>query len=104
MSHLYMPSVDKLLHYATLKSLAYLFVGTILFKFAQWSYWPIRKLFSPLRRLPGPVNESLIFGNLKLIFSSPNVVVHEEWVKNHGPTFAYRGFLSVSLSLLDVHS
>jgi hypothetical protein len=89
-------TLDKILDYATLKNLVYVSGGIIILEAGRWLYWPIRKLFSPLRHLPGPRNESLIFGNLRRIFAAQNSVVHEAWAEKHGPTYVYRGFLSVS--------
>ncbi|QRV98590.1 cytochrome P450 family protein [Ceratobasidium sp. AG-Ba] len=78
----------------TIKNALYLSGGAIVLRVSYWLYWPLRKLFSPLRHLPGPKNESLMFGNLKRIFAAPNSVVHEAWVEEYGPTYVYRGFAS----------
>ncbi|CAE6464609.1 unnamed protein product [Rhizoctonia solani] len=86
--------LNTLTEYATFRNLLYLSGGIVLFKIAEGAYYPIRKLFSPLRQLPGPPNESLIFGNLKRIFAAPNSVIHEAWLKEYGSTLTYRGFLS----------
>nr|AVZ23853.1 cytochrome P450 [Thanatephorus cucumeris] len=86
--------LDTLTEYATFKNLLYISGGILLFKIAEGAYYPIRKLFSPLRELPGPSNESVIFGNLKRVFAAPNSVIHEAWLKEYGSTLAYRGFLS----------
>ena len=94
MSTLPLIPLDTLADYATLRNFLYLSGGFVLFKVAEWTYLPIRKQFSPLRRLQGPQNESFIFGNLKRIFDSEAAVVHEQWVKEYGAVFTYRGFLS----------
>ncbi|KAJ8093037.1 hypothetical protein PM082_020518 [Marasmius tenuissimus] len=49
---------------------------------------------SPLRHLPGPPNSSIIFGNLKEIFSTENSMMQEKWVEDYGPTIQYKGLLS----------
>ncbi|KAF8604787.1 cytochrome P450 [Ceratobasidium sp. AG-I] len=94
MTSLPLVALDDVLKYATRENLLYLFGGLLFLKIGEWTYWPIRKLFSPLRHLRGPKNESLVFGNLKRIFGAQNSVLHEEWVGEYGLTFAYRGFLS----------
>ncbi|KAJ1300945.1 hypothetical protein OPQ81_003371 [Rhizoctonia solani] len=86
--------LDTLIEYVTLKNLLYLSGGIVLIKIGEGIYQPIRKLFSPLRELPGPSNESFIFGNLKRIFAAPNSVIHESWLEEYGSTLRYRGFLS----------
>lgn len=82
--------------YATLENIIYVSGGIILMRVAAWLYWPIRKLFSPLRHLQRPPNGSFLFGNLKQVFAAPSAVVHEGWIQEYGSTYAYRGFLSVS--------
>ncbi|CAE6426980.1 unnamed protein product [Rhizoctonia solani] len=86
--------LDRIFEYATLRNFLYLSGGVILIKVAEGVYHPIRKLFSPLGELPGPPNESFIFGNLKRVFAAPNSVIHESWLEEYGPTVRYRGFLS----------
>ncbi|CAE7228755.1 unnamed protein product [Rhizoctonia solani] len=94
MASLSLTSMDTFTEYATLRNFLYLAGGIILIKIAEGVYYPIRKLFSPLRELPGPPNESFIFGNLKRIFASPNSIIHESWLEEYGSTIRYRGFLS----------
>ncbi|KAG9128433.1 hypothetical protein FRC07_012541 [Ceratobasidium sp. 392] len=74
--------------------MAYLLSALALLKAAQIWYDPIRGLFSPLRHLQGPQNDSLIFGNQKRIFASSNLALHDEWFKQYGSTYAYRVFFS----------
>ncbi|KAG9128435.1 hypothetical protein FRC07_012543 [Ceratobasidium sp. 392] len=93
----------------TLRNLIYLVGGVILVRILQWLYWPVRRLFSPLRLLPGPKSESVLFGNMRRIFSNPNLVVQEQWAKEHGTTFAYRGVMmrcqqSYRLFTLDIRA
>lgn len=99
MTSLPLVTLDDVLKYATRENLFYLIGGLVFLKIGEWSYVPIRKLFSPLRHLAGPKNEHLIFGNLKRIFGAQNSVLHEQWVGEYGLTFVYRGFLSVCLLL-----
>lgn len=94
MANLSLAPLDTLIEYVTIKNILFLSGGIILIKVAEGVYHPIRKLFSPLGELPGPSNESFIFGNLKRIFASPNSVVHESWLQEYGSTLRYRGFLS----------
>ncbi|KAG9074759.1 hypothetical protein FRC06_010484, partial [Ceratobasidium sp. 370] len=76
--------MDEVLDYATLENLGYLVGGLTVLKVAQLSYDPIRRLFSPLRQLTGPKNDSLIFGNMRRIFAAPGSVLHEEWMDAYG--------------------
>lgn len=55
----------------------------------------LRPLFSPLRLLPGPPSSSWLFGNLLEIRALDNVDPHEQWFKQYGPVFKYKGFLNV---------
>ncbi|QRV84537.1 cytochrome P450 family protein [Ceratobasidium sp. AG-Ba] len=84
----------KLHEFVTFNNLACLFGALGLFRLLRWSYLPLRRQFSPLRHLPGPKNKSVLFGNMREIFASQNLVVHEKWAQEHGPTLAYRGILS----------
>ncbi|QRW13170.1 cytochrome P450 family protein [Ceratobasidium sp. AG-Ba] len=84
----------KLHEFVTFNNLACLFGALGLFRLLRWSYLPLRRQFSPLRRLPGPKNKSVLFGNMREIFASQNLVVHEKWAQEYGPTLAYRGILS----------
>ncbi|KAG8769239.1 hypothetical protein FRC12_005086 [Ceratobasidium sp. 428] len=98
-------SLHDLQGLTTLRNLCYLIGGIILLRILQWSYGPVRRLFSPLRHLPGPKCESIIFGNMKRIFSNPNLVVQEQWAEEYGSTFAYRGILmSYRLFTLDIRA
>ncbi|KAG9075121.1 hypothetical protein FRC06_010258, partial [Ceratobasidium sp. 370] len=83
-------SINQALEHATLKNLVYLSGGYIALQSLLFSYTHLRKLFSPLRHLSGPPNDSLIFGNSKRVFGAPLGVVHEEWMEKYGPTYAFR--------------
>ncbi|KAG9098413.1 hypothetical protein FS749_003865 [Ceratobasidium sp. UAMH 11750] len=87
-------TLDEILEHATLKNIVYLLGSLVLLKAAQLSYDPIRHLFSPLRHLAGPKNDSFLFGNLRRVFAAPNSALHEEWRELYGSTYAYRGFIS----------
>ncbi|KAG8696968.1 hypothetical protein FRC09_008168 [Ceratobasidium sp. 395] len=95
----------ELQRHVTPHNIAYLVGSVILVKGIQWSYWPIRRLFSPLGRLPGPKTESLIWGNLKQVLMSPNLNIYDQWSETYGPTFAYRGlFFSYRLLTTDIRA
>ncbi|KAL4261304.1 Cytochrome P450 superfamily protein [Pleurotus pulmonarius] len=51
---------------------------------------------SSLRYLPGPKSSSWIYGNFREIFDAENSVLHEQWVKEYGPTIKYRGLFGVT--------
>ncbi|KAF8556684.1 cytochrome P450 [Imleria badia] len=54
-------------------------------------YHPYR---SPLRHLRGPKGTSLILGNLGDLTNDENGALVETWVKEHGDTLSFKGFLS----------
>ncbi|ESK86852.1 cytochrome p450 [Moniliophthora roreri MCA 2997] len=60
-------------------------------------YLLVRRLWeelvtSPLKDLPGPPSDSIVWGNLKQIFKAENSVLHEKWVEEYGPTIRYKAF------------
>ncbi|KAF8604786.1 cytochrome P450 [Ceratobasidium sp. AG-I] len=87
-------ALETVLPYATLKNLVYLSGTLIIVEMAHSIYPTIRKLFSPLRQLAGPKNDSLLFGNLRQLFTAQQSSIHEDWLEKYGSTFAFRGFLS----------
>ncbi|KAG2353762.1 cytochrome P450 [Suillus spraguei] len=68
--------------------------SSVLVAFGCWKLgeqlW--HNLRSPLRALPGPKGTSWLYGNLKDIFNAENSVLHEQWVRQYGPTLKYKGF------------
>lgn len=76
------------------------------------------ELTSPLCDLPGPPSKSFIYGNSKEVWLTvsqgcsfsvyiclysnlqDSTVIHEKWVKEYGPTIAYKGILGVSARFL----
>ncbi|EGG12967.1 cytochrome P450 monooxygenase [Melampsora larici-populina 98AG31] len=60
----------------------------------------LRPLLSPLSRLPGPKNPSVLFGNLAVTFGLEGGL--RQWHKDIGPTLRLRGFFgNVRLSTID---
>ena len=55
-----------------------------------------RTCTSPLHALPGPPNESFLFGNLLRIRDADAAEVHLEWANQYGPAMQYKAFFSVS--------
>lgn len=55
---------------------------------------------SPLRILPGPPNDSYIFGNLIQIRDADAAAIHVKWGKEYGPVVQYKAWLSVSAEAL----
>ncbi|KAI0346966.1 cytochrome P450 [Trametopsis cervina] len=51
----------------------------------------IRQLVTPLRLLPGPPSPHFFWGWAKEIFRVDHSVLQEQWMKEYGPTLAYRG-------------
>ncbi|EJD52005.1 cytochrome P450 [Auricularia subglabra TFB-10046 SS5] len=70
-------------------------VGALVALFAISKAWPFvrLRLTTPLRDLPGPPNESILWGNLRKIFKAENSVIHEQWSKEYGNTLRYHAFL-----------
>jgi hypothetical protein len=62
-----------------------------------------RVLTSPLRHLPGPPSESILWGNIKSINGAENSVPQEQWVEKYGPIIAYKGILGVRPSSIYIH-
>lgn len=50
---------------------------------------------TPLRRLPGPPNDSLFWGNTKRLREADEGVLQDEWIAQYGPTISYRGIFGV---------
>ncbi|KAH7929281.1 cytochrome P450 [Leucogyrophana mollusca] len=55
----------------------------------------VHRITSPLRNIRGPKSTSWLYGNMKDIFEAENSVLHEQWVKEYGPTLKYQGFLNI---------
>src|ERR1700753_2117980 len=53
------------------------------------------------RDLPGPKSESLIWGNIKRIFSAEPAVTEEAWEAEFGHAFVYRTLFSVRVCLFE---
>ncbi|KAG8769894.1 hypothetical protein FRC12_004666 [Ceratobasidium sp. 428] len=85
--------LDRVLEHATFRNLAYLSGSYVLLQSLLFSYKLVRNIFSPLRYLAGPRNDSFIFGNSKLVFGGPVGVTHEAWAEKYGHTYAYHGIL-----------
>ncbi|KAJ7118957.1 cytochrome P450 [Mycena epipterygia] len=51
---------------------------------------------SPLRHLPGPQSSHFFYGNFKEIWKAENSVLHEQWVREYGPTLKYKGFFGLT--------
>ena len=76
-----------------------LFVAALLLVIAKSLHRLIVGRQSPLNRLRGPRNESLIFGHFKLLEAGyPSL--HTKWFEEYGSTMRTAGILSVSGFLL----
>lgn len=59
---------------------------------------------SNLRYLPGPKNDSFFWGNMRQIQKAESQTLHEEWAREYGSTFKYKGFFLVCFfNLFDVY-
>ena len=65
--------------------------------YAVWQISPFiyRSLTTPLRKLPGPPSDSLLYGNFKAIFNTENSVLQEKWLEQYGDTIAYPAMFHV---------
>ncbi|KAJ7697452.1 cytochrome P450 monooxygenase [Mycena rosella] len=52
----------------------------------------LRDFSSPLRKMRGPKNPSLIFGNIRELENNPRVT--QQWRKQFGPTFQFKGLFN----------
>lgn len=71
--------------------------GLILLLTYGFQHLILRPYFSPLYDLPGPPRTSIIFGNLKRIFTEEPGKVHDEWAEKYGGVVRYGGAYGVSL-------
>ncbi|KAJ7242395.1 cytochrome P450 [Mycena haematopus] len=69
--------------------------ATILF-YVLFHTLPIvyRELTSPLRRMAGPKNPSLLFGNSQGMMEDPDLT--DKWRNEFGPTFRFKGIFAIS--------
>jgi hypothetical protein len=56
----------------------------------------VTELNSPIRQLPGPKSNSLVFGNFKQLWAPNNIVLWESWVSEFGRTFRFNGFFGIT--------
>lgn len=54
---------------------------------------------NPSRLLPGPENQSWLYGSMRSMPDIAAVHLQQEWLKTYGSTFRFFGLLSVSLFL-----
>ncbi|PKC09567.1 cytochrome P450 [Rhizophagus irregularis] len=60
------------------------FIGWVTYKLFIWPFY-----ISPLRKIPGPPSESIIFGNFKSILSKEEPFL--EWIQKYGNIVKYNG-------------
>ncbi|PKY21653.1 cytochrome P450 [Rhizophagus irregularis] len=58
--------------------------------------WPI--YITPLRKIPGPPSESLLYGNLKTIFTKEDTQL--KWVQEYGNIIRYHGIFNQPMLLI----
>ena len=54
---------------------------------------------SPLRVLPGPPSPSLVYGNLKQMFSTEGTTLPDEWFQQYGKCYVDHEFFMVRLRI-----
>lgn len=55
--------------------------------------------FSPLRHIPGPPKEHVVYGNMPSIVREPPGLLHTQWSEKYGGVVKYTGVFGVSLPL-----
>lgn len=106
-----MPATADILQVAlqVQRSLWTLFLAVVISTVAVVLYTTCSFIFrnrtSPLRILPGPppCGAHLFWGHGRAIWQADNSVIQEGWVKEYGPTIAYKGMLSVRIALSGLH-
>ncbi|KAH7907837.1 cytochrome P450 [Hygrophoropsis aurantiaca] len=77
-------------------------IGFVLWKIGKHV---VHQLTSPLRNLNGPRSTSWLFGNIRDLFKSEEMVLLEEWSQEHGQTLKFYGLLNrLSLLTMDLRA
>ncbi|KAJ3556986.1 hypothetical protein NM688_g1720 [Phlebia brevispora] len=87
-----------ILSYSTVDMLSLLpvfLVGLLVYALLRYAPRIYKRLTTPLRRLPGPPRDSLIFGNFRAIVKAENSVLQEKWIAEYGDTIAYPGLFGI---------
>ncbi|CAG8488230.1 18799_t:CDS:2, partial [Rhizophagus irregularis] len=67
----------------------FIVMGCITYKLFIWPYF-----ISPLRKIPGPPSDSLIYGNLKTLMKEESGVPQLGWVEEHGKVITFHGLFN----------
>lgn len=73
-----------------------LLVGTVLVLLVKVWRSVVPVYFSPLRRLRGPPNGELLFGNIKQL-GSESAELNQEWIAQYGRSFRFYGPFRASI-------
>ncbi|KAH7907833.1 cytochrome P450 [Hygrophoropsis aurantiaca] len=77
-------------------------IGFVLWKIGKHV---VHQLTSPLRNINGPKSTSWLFGNVRDVFKSEEMVLLEEWAQEYGQTLKYYGPLNeFSLFTMDLRA
>ncbi|KAH7910386.1 cytochrome P450 [Hygrophoropsis aurantiaca] len=70
--------------------------GATLIGFVLWKIGKhvVHQLTSPLRHINGPKSTSWLFGNMRNLFKSEDLVLLEEWTQEYGQTLKFHVFLN----------
>ncbi|KAJ2913200.1 hypothetical protein MD484_g7214, partial [Candolleomyces efflorescens] len=79
--------------YLSVSSIATAISAYATFKIVRFFY---RRIFSPLRHLPGPPRPTLLIGNEKELWDTESYPIHEQWIERYGPTMCVPGFFGVN--------
>ena len=71
-----------------------LFLGVLLVAFVRVVPIVVKRLSSPIRHLPGPPSNSLIFGHFKQLMAQ-EAHIPRGWIEQYGPTIRIFGALKV---------
>lgn len=77
-----------LIYRPTFGTLGALLAGYVAYRVLLYSAY-----FSPLRHVPGPPTETLLYGNLPSILREPPGLLHTEWSDKYGGVVKYTGML-----------
>ncbi|KAH7907834.1 cytochrome P450 [Hygrophoropsis aurantiaca] len=66
-------------------------IGFVLWKIGKHV---VHQLTSPLRNINGPKSTSWLFGNIRDLFKSEELILLEEWAQEYGQTLKFDGFLN----------
>lgn len=68
---------------------------TLLATYIFYRLFLYTQFFSPLRHIPGPPKEHILYGNLPSIVKEPPGLLHTQWSEKYGGVVKYTGVFAV---------